>query len=65
VTYNSFHSRKLLGIEGVGRRGRGQGGEMTQALYAHINNKRKKQSNWPLTGEVIGFVKKKKKEKEN
>jgi hypothetical protein len=28
----------------VGRRGRGwgQGGEMTQALYAHMNNRRKK-----------------------
>jgi hypothetical protein len=42
----------VLGIEGVGGRRRGQsggsgrgwgqGGEMTQALYAHINNKRKK-----------------------
>jgi hypothetical protein len=39
----------LLGIEGVGGRGRGrsgwqgrgwgQGEEMTQALYAHMNNK--------------------------
>jgi hypothetical protein len=39
----------LLGIEGVGRRRRGQsgwlgrgwgqGGEMTQALYVHMNNK--------------------------
>jgi hypothetical protein len=39
----------LLGIEGVGGRGRGrsgwygrgwgQGGEMTQALYAHMSNK--------------------------
>jgi hypothetical protein len=31
----------MLGIEGVGGRGRGwgQGGEMTQALYAHMNNK--------------------------
>jgi hypothetical protein len=37
----------LLGIEGLGGRGRSrwegrgwrQGGEMTQALYAHMNNK--------------------------
>jgi hypothetical protein len=34
----------LLGIEGLEGRGRGwsgwwQGGEMTQALYAHMNNK--------------------------
>jgi hypothetical protein len=35
-----------LGGEGGGgvgvREGAGQGGEMTQALYAHMNNKRKK-----------------------
>jgi hypothetical protein len=30
------------GAEWVVREGWGQGGEMTQALYVHINNKRKK-----------------------
>jgi hypothetical protein len=25
------------------------GGEMTQALYAHMNNKRKKKKKWTLT----------------
>jgi hypothetical protein len=29
-----------------GKGGWGQGGEMTQALYAHMNNKRKKKK-WP------------------
>jgi NaMN:DMB phosphoribosyltransferase len=29
-------------VEWVVREGVGAGGEMTQALYAHINNKRKK-----------------------
>jgi hypothetical protein len=29
-------------VEWVVREGWGQGGEMTQALYAHVNNKRKK-----------------------
>jgi hypothetical protein len=29
---------------GSGRAG-GQGGEMTQALYAHMNNKRKREKN--------------------
>jgi hypothetical protein len=31
-----------LGAVGVVRGWGGQGGEMTQALYAHMNNKRKK-----------------------
>jgi hypothetical protein len=37
--------------EGVGGRGRGwgQGGEMTQALYAHMNNKIKKKKETILT----------------
>jgi hypothetical protein len=30
------------GVEWVVREGWGQGGEMNQALYAHMNNKRKK-----------------------
>jgi hypothetical protein len=30
------------GVEWVVREGVGAGGEMTQALYAHMNNKRKK-----------------------
>jgi NaMN:DMB phosphoribosyltransferase len=30
------------GVEWVVREGVGVGGEMTQALYAHMNNKRKK-----------------------
>jgi hypothetical protein len=34
---NDNRNKDLLG------RGWGQGGEMTQALYAHMNNKRKKQ----------------------
>jgi hypothetical protein len=29
----------------VVREGWGQGGEMTQALYAHMNNKRKRKKN--------------------
>jgi hypothetical protein len=32
----------FLGAEWVQGRGWGQGGEMNQALYAHMNNKRKK-----------------------
>jgi NaMN:DMB phosphoribosyltransferase len=32
------------GVERVVREGVGVGGEMTQALYAHMNNKRKKYS---------------------
>jgi hypothetical protein len=32
-------------VEWVVREGVGQGGEMTQALYAHMNNKRKKNKN--------------------
>jgi hypothetical protein len=31
------------GAEWVVREGVGQGGEMNQALYAHMNNKRKKE----------------------
>jgi hypothetical protein len=33
------------GVEWVVRRGWGQGGEMTQALYAHMNNKTIKKRN--------------------
>jgi NaMN:DMB phosphoribosyltransferase len=32
------------GLEWVVREGVGAGGEMNQALYAHMNNKRKKNS---------------------
>jgi hypothetical protein len=33
---------KLPQLKDIGWRGWGQGGEMNQALYAHMNNKRKK-----------------------
>jgi hypothetical protein len=33
-----------LAIESNSREGVGAGGEMTQALYAHMNNKRKKKN---------------------
>jgi hypothetical protein len=32
-------------VGGVGGKGGGQGGEMNQALYAHMNNKRKMKIN--------------------
>jgi hypothetical protein len=49
LTWIQYHSLDVIeGVEGRGRgqsgwQGRewGQGGEMTQALYAHMNNKKK------------------------
>jgi hypothetical protein len=39
--------REREGAEWVVREGVGAGGEMTQALYAHMNNKRKKKNLFP------------------
>jgi hypothetical protein len=44
---------KRDGAEWVVREGVGQGEEMTQALYAHMNNKRKKKK---CSGEQKGHI---------